>query len=124
MAQQSKNAPAPVRLVAVKTLEFSDGGEKAEGTSNPSDSSASDSLSDSDSASDSAFDSSGDNRSIAEKFSEIQHEITLMSSLNHPNIVQLVGICLENPPAVILEVMSGGELYQALNEPLGVFDKV
>ena len=42
-----------------------------------------------------------------------------MTSLNHPNVVKMLGVCLR-PPVMILEVVSGGELYDHICDPLGV----
>ncbi len=42
---------------------------------------------------------------------EFLREAALMFSFRHPNIVSLVGVCLDNePPFLIMELMEGGDL--------------
>ena len=39
-------------------------------------------------------------------FREYSHEIFVMATLNHPNLLNLLGICIEEqPPWLILELM-------------------
>jgi hypothetical protein len=46
-------------------------------------------------------------------------EIYLMSTIQHPNVVQLYGVCVEKPsPWLIMELMNGGDLLTALTDPL------
>jgi hypothetical protein len=48
-------------------------------------------------------------------------EIYLMSTIQHPNVVQLYGVCVEKTsPWLVMELMNGGDLLAALTDPLGV----
>ena len=54
-----------------------------------------------------------DSRSIALPLSCVRRETDMLSSLNHPNIVKTFGFCLD-PPCVLVEKASLGNLYQKL----------
>ncbi|XP_064404176.1 proto-oncogene tyrosine-protein kinase ROS-like isoform X2 [Halichondria panicea] len=44
-------------------------------------------------------------------------EASLMSNFNHPNIVKVLGVCLDNDPVyIIMELMPGGDLLKFLRE--------
>ena len=46
---------------------------------------------------------------------EFYQEVTLMSILNHPNIIRLLAVCTEEEPyGMIFEFMSNGDLNQYL----------
>ncbi|MDP2437095.1 MAG: protein kinase, partial [archaeon] len=48
---------------------------------------------------------------------EFCNEANIMGQmLHHPNILPLHGICLQ-PPAIVMEVACGGDLFQQLNDP-------
>ena len=59
-------------------------------------------------------------KSPVEVFQEFQQEVYLMSALDDPNIVPLLGICRPPRLAMIMEVVAGGDLYGQLNDPLGL----
>lgn len=42
------------------------------------------------------------------------HVITLISRLVHPNLVKLVGFSFRDPPAMILELINHGDMYQLI----------
>ncbi|RWS08705.1 Proto-oncogene tyrosine-protein kinase ROS-like protein [Dinothrombium tinctorium] len=50
---------------------------------------------------------------------EFLKEAKLMGNFKHPHILQLLGICLDNNPFLIFELMGGGDLlsYLRLNRP-------
>ncbi|MDP2436925.1 MAG: protein kinase [archaeon] len=54
---------------------------------------------------------------------EFVGEVCLMSSLTHPNVVKLLGICTE-PLAMVMEVVGGGDLYGQINDPFGFISSV
>src|SRR3989338_8447772 len=55
---------------------------------------------------------------------EFFREIWVMQSLSHPNILPLFGVSVL-PPAIILEYMSGGNLYDELRDPSRIcFEKL
>ena len=54
-----------------------------------------------------------DSRSINLPLSCVRRETDMLSSLNHPNIVKTFGFCLD-PPCVLVEKASLGNLYQKL----------
>ena len=54
-----------------------------------------------------------DSRSITLPLSCVRRETDMLSSLNHPNIVKTFGFCLD-PPCVLVEKASLGNLYQKL----------
>ena len=55
--------------------------------------------------------------SESENFVAFQNEARVMSALKSPHVVRLFGITLQ-PPALIMEVLEGGDLYVFLNDPL------
>ena len=52
----------------------------------------------------------GDDEENNQKFQEFQTECYMMNLLRHPNIVELYGI-LMNPPRMVLEFVTGGDLF-------------
>ncbi len=50
-----------------------------------------------------------------ETFAELQHETSVMSSLRHPNLLQLYGVMLQ-PLRMMLEYCGEGDLYHALKK--------
>ena len=56
-------------------------------------------------------------------FQEFKSEVYAMAALQHPNVVRLVGVCLD-PVAMVMEVIGGGDLYFQLNDPFGLQGKV
>ena len=62
-----------------------------------------------------------DQRRALEKIvEEFEREVWLMSGLNHINVVRLFGVCFEPKPALVMEVVSGGDLYGQLSDPFGL----
>lgn len=51
---------------------------------------------------------------IAKIQTSFRNEIWLMSGVTHPNIVQLLGFSLRHESIMVMEYISGGDLYQAL----------
>ncbi|MDP2438257.1 MAG: protein kinase, partial [archaeon] len=56
-------------------------------------------------------------RSVGNFFQEFKHEVYLMSSLEDPNLVKLIGICLPPKLAMVMEVVEGGDLCGQLHDP-------
>ncbi|GAM18438.1 hypothetical protein SAMD00019534_016130 [Acytostelium subglobosum LB1] len=54
--------------------------------------------------------------SLSRAFNEFRRECWIMSSLEHPNIVQLKGLCLD-PLCIVTEYLPNGNLYQFLHQP-------
>jgi small GTP-binding protein len=54
---------------------------------------------------------------LSDAIAEFRREAWLMSTLEHPSILRLEGFSLR-PPALILELVRGGDLYQTLVDPL------
>jgi serine/threonine protein kinase len=48
-------------------------------------------------------------------FGDFRKEVRFMSRLRHPNIVALLGFCAE-PPMLLLELLTGGDLYSFLHD--------
>jgi serine/threonine protein kinase len=47
----------------------------------------------------------------------MKHELEIMSSLSHPNIVRVMGGSIRPPTMLIVEeLMTGGSLYQCLHK--------
>jgi len=46
---------------------------------------------------------------------EFRQEVKIMGRFNHPCLVRLIGYSTINPPAMVLEFISGGDLYKVLN---------
>ena len=45
-------------------------------------------------------------------------EMYLMSSIDHVNVVKLIGVCVEEKtPWIVMELMKGGDLYTSLTDP-------
>jgi serine/threonine protein kinase/GTPase SAR1 family protein len=57
---------------------------------------------------------------IVEAFAEFQHEVLVMSTLAHPNLVKLLGITVEPSVCMVLEFVPAGDLSQLLDR----FEKV
>jgi hypothetical protein len=55
--------------------------------------------------------------SESENFVAFQNEAWVMSVMKSPHVVRLFGITLQ-PPALIMEVLEGGDLYVFLNDPV------
>lgn len=54
-------------------------------------------------------------------FAAIHHEVYLMDSLKFPNIVSLLGVCVEEqPPWIVMEYCKGGDLFGQLTDPSGL----
>ena len=53
---------------------------------------------------------------LAAVLEEFHHEVFILSLLNHPNIVRLLGMAL-NPLAIIMEVLPAENLYTQLTNP-------
>ena len=49
-------------------------------------------------------------------YSEFHHEVYLMSLLDHPNVVRLLGICSQ-PLGIAMEIVRGGDLLTQLIDP-------
>ncbi|EFA77446.1 leucine-rich repeat-containing protein [Heterostelium album PN500] len=54
--------------------------------------------------------------SLSRAFKEFRRECWIMSTLEHPNIVQLKGLCLD-PLCIVTEFLPNGNLYQFLHQP-------
>lgn len=52
---------------------------------------------------------------------EFMKEAFIMRQLRHPNVLQVLGVCLE-PPCIIMEYMPRGSLYQLVHNPSVVLD--
>lgn len=52
---------------------------------------------------------------VTDKFKEFQHEVHIMSALEHPNLVRFYGITL-NPLRMVMEFVSHGDLYHMLQD--------
>jgi len=50
-----------------------------------------------------------------EAFTEFRREVWLMSSLKHPNLVQLLGYCI-NPFRMVMQLIPHGDLYNYLHD--------
>lgn len=47
---------------------------------------------------------------------EFQHEISVVSQVNHKNVVKVLGLCLETKfPLLIYEFISNGSLFDQLH---------
>ena len=57
---------------------------------------------------------------IAGVMSDFHHEAWLMSCLRHPNVVRLLGVTLHPRPAMVMELVQGGVLFQQLSDPLSI----
>ena len=51
---------------------------------------------------------------LAKIHTSFRNEIWLMSGVTHPNIVQLIGFSLRRESIMVMEYISGGDLYEAL----------
>eukprot|EP01133_Synstelium_polycarpum_P001517 gene1517-1772_t len=54
--------------------------------------------------------------SLSKAFNEFRRECWVMSALEHPNIVQLKGLCLD-PLCIVTEYLPQGNLYKFLHSP-------
>lgn len=52
---------------------------------------------------------------------EFMKEAFIMRQLRHPNVLQVLGVCLE-PPCIIMEYMPRGSLYHLVHNPSVVLD--
>ena len=52
---------------------------------------------------------------MVNNFIAFQHEVSLMSTINHPNVVRLYGLTL-HPLMMVLEFCEGGDLHQHLED--------
>jgi serine/threonine-protein kinase CTR1 len=57
-----------------------------------------------------------DDNDEGDSFGELRREALLMHQLRHPNLVTLIGVML-NPPALVMEYMQLGDLYNYLHSP-------
>mmetsp|Transcript_13456 Transcript_13456/g.18567 ORF Transcript_13456/g.18567 Transcript_13456/m.18567 type:complete len:864 (+) Transcript_13456:1-2592(+) len=62
-----------------------------------------------------------DEESFTKVFNEFRREVYVMSGLEHPNLVQLKGLCLD-PLCIVTEFMSSGDLYGAIHNKEVNFD--
>lgn len=49
-------------------------------------------------------------------FGAFRREVWIMSSLCHPNLVNLLGYCLEPTPSMVMEFVNGGDLYSFIHK--------
>jgi GTPase SAR1 family protein len=49
-------------------------------------------------------------------YSTFRREVWIMSGLGHPNLVNLRGYCLDPSPSMVMEFVSGGDLYSFLHK--------
>lgn len=47
---------------------------------------------------------------------DFHHELSLLASFRHPNLVLLMGVCVEAPLAIVTEFCSKGSLYDCLHK--------
>ena len=60
---------------------------------------------------------------LRSRFNEFRREVSLMSGLDHPNLVELIGLCLEsNSMLMVTEFLKYGDLYSFLHKPENVID--
>ncbi|GAM22640.1 hypothetical protein SAMD00019534_058150 [Acytostelium subglobosum LB1] len=52
-------------------------------------------------------------REISKAFAEFRRECWVMSTINHPNTVKMLGLCLE-PLSILTEFLTGGDLHDYL----------
>jgi len=57
----------------------------------------------------------GEEADLTDKFKEFQHEVHIMSCLDHPNLVKFYGITL-NPLRMVMEFVAHGDLYHMLQD--------
>jgi serine/threonine protein kinase len=60
------------------------------------------------------IDVSQSSREFVRSMDELEKEVSIMTQLRHPNIVLLLGVVKENPPAIVVEFCTRGSLFAVL----------
>mmetsp|Transcript_10404 Transcript_10404/g.26180 ORF Transcript_10404/g.26180 Transcript_10404/m.26180 type:complete len:295 (+) Transcript_10404:207-1091(+) len=73
-----------------------------------------------DSAVDHSAASKPNDKATMDQLREFRWEVWLMSAVQHPNMVKLVGYSVSPAASILMEVVHGGELYKQLHDPLAL----